>query len=235
MESYYLIYNICIKFFLFILIINLILEKGSHHKEIKDLEDYFSLSICQLLYFTINYKCSTNFHLNNNFYNDILEINNNINLFINIKKSQLENILLLLGIVPFLKNKSTLFYKINDKEVYIFFKKIFNKKIKYKMIKLDYNDLLSFNINLKKLLYYKWKLIPTKSVLDNLRHIINNYYNETNLDLFQKSLNINYKSFIYDKINKMTDEEIQNLLSKFNINNLFIKKKILEYMKKINV
>ena len=103
------------------------------------------------------------------------------------------------------------------------------------MNKLDYNDLLSFNINLKKLLYYKWKLIPTKSVLDNLRHIINNYYNETNLDLFQKSLNINYKSFIYDKINKMTDEEIQNLLSKFNINNLFIKKKILEYMKKINV
>ena len=64
---------------------------------------------------------------------------------------------------------------------------------------------------MNKVLYYKCKLIPKKLVLDNLRHIINNYYNknETNLDSFQKSLNINYKLFIQNKIKKKTDKEIK--------------------------
>jgi hypothetical protein len=69
----------------------------------------------------------------------------------NIKIPKLENIFLLLGIIPLLKNNSTLSYKINNKGIYKLFKKILNKKIKYKVIKLDYNYLLYFNKIMKVL------------------------------------------------------------------------------------
>jgi len=219
MRIYYFIYKICIKLFLCFLIVSLILEKKCHPKEGNNLEYYFGQSICKLLYFALNYNCSINFFTNNNFYNDILEINSNINLLMNIKQPNLENIFLLLGIIPFLKNNSTLSYKINSKEAYKFFKKILNRKIKYKVIKIDYNDLFFFNNNMKKLLYYIWELIPKKFMLDNFRYIINNYYNETNLVVFEESLNMNYKAYIQNKIIEMTYENIKNLLSKLIIIN----------------
>ena len=235
MEIYYLIYSILIKFFLIFLIVNLILEKENNQKEVNGLEYYFSQSICKLLFFTINYKCNINCFTNDNFYNDILEINSNANLLINIKKSNFENILLLLGIIPFLKNNTTLSYKINSKGIYNIFKKILIKKIKNKIIKLDYNDLPSFNLQMKKLLYYEWELIPRQFLLDNLRYIINNYYNESNLAVFEESLNLNYKSYIQNKKFEMTYEEIKILLSKLNIINFIYKKEMLEYMKNRNV
>ena len=219
MENYNLIDNICIKFFLFFLIINVILEHEYHKKEFNDLEYYFSQSICQFLYFTINYKCTINFFLNDNIYNDILDINNNINLLINIKKSKLENIFLLLGIIPFLKKNSTLSYKINNKGIYKLFKNILNDKMKNKIIKFGCNDLYSFNKIMTKLLYYNWELIPKKLMLDHFRYIVNNYYNDQNLILFQESLNMNYKSYIQSKRNELTYVELTNLLSKLIIIN----------------
>ena len=216
MKTIYLIYNICLKLFLFFLIINLIFEKECHQKEGNDLEYIFSKSICKLLYFTLNYNCSLQFFSNDNFYNDILEINSDINLLMNIKRQKLENIFLLLGIIPLLKNNSTLSYKINNKGIYNLFKKILNKKIKYKVIKLDYNYLLYFNKIMKVLLYYIWELIPKQFMLNNIRYFINNYYNESNLVVFEESLNLNYKSYIQNKLNEMTFEKIKNLLSKFH-------------------
>jgi hypothetical protein len=214
MEIYNLIDSICLKVFLFFLIVNLIIEQEFHNKEVNDdLENFFSHSICKLLYFALNYNCSINCFTNDNFYNDILEINSNINLLINIKKTKLENMFLLLGIIPFLKNNSTLTYKIKDKGIYKLFKDI-KKNIKYKIIKLEYNYLFIFNKIIKKLLYYKWELIPNQFMLNNLRYIINNYYNESSLAIFQKSLNLNYKLYIQKK-NEMTYKEIKNLLSKF--------------------
>jgi len=215
MDKYNLVDYTFFKLLLFFLIINLILELEYNKKEVNDLEDYFSQSICQLLFFSINYKCSFNFHTNDNFYNDIIDINSNVNLLMNIKISKLENLFLLLTIIPFLKNNSTLSYKIKDKIIYKSFKKIFNKKIKKKIINLDYNDFNSFNKNMKKLLYYKWELIPNQFILDNLRYIINHYYNESNLEVFQKSLNMNYRLYIQNKNNKMTYKEIKHLLSKY--------------------
>ena len=144
-----------------------------------------------------------------------MEINRNINLLINVKKSKLENILLLLGIIPFLKNNSTLSYKINNKEINFFFKKTFkNKRIKYKIIKFDYNDLNIFNEKINELLNYKWELIPEKFILDNLRYVIDNFYNESSFEIFQKSLNKNYAFFIKIKKKEMTYENIESLLSK---------------------
>jgi hypothetical protein len=81
MEIYNLIDSICLKVFLFFLIVNLIIEQEFHNKEVNDdLENFFSHSICKLLYFALNYNCSINCFTNDNFYNDILEINSNINL-----------------------------------------------------------------------------------------------------------------------------------------------------------
>ena len=216
MDKYNLIDSIWFKFLLFFLIVNLIFEQDHNKKEVNDLEGYFRQSLCQLLFFSINYKCTFNFYTNDNFYNDILQINSNINLLMNIKNSKLENLFLLLSIIPFLKNNSTLSYTIKDKEIYKIFKKIFNKRIKYKIINFDYNDFYSFNKKMIKLLYYKWELIPKQFMLNNLRYIINNYYNEPNLEVLQKSLNMNYKSYIQNKINEMTNEEIKNLLSKYS-------------------
>ena len=63
-------------------------------------------------------------------------------------------------------------------------------------------------------------------MLDNLRFIINNYYyNEANLDIYQKSLNLNYKSYILNKKNEMTYDEIKNLLSKLIIIYFILKRK----------
>jgi hypothetical protein len=166
-----------------------------------------------------------NFFTNVNIYNDILEYNSNVNLLINIKKSKLENIILLLGIFPFLKNNSTLSYKINNKGIYKIFKAILNKTIKYKVIKFDYNDIHTFNKKMKKILNYEWELVPKKYILDNLRSIINNYYNEINLDVFQKSLNMNYKSYILNQKNGMTYDEIKNFLSKLIIIYFILKRK----------
>lgn len=191
------------------------LELEYNKKGVNDLEDYLSQSICQLLFFSINYKCSFNFYTNDNFYNDMLDVNCNVNLLMNIKISKLENLVLLLTIIPFLRNNSTLSYKIKDKKIYQSFKKIFIKKIKHKIINLDYNDFHSFNNNLKKILYYKWELIPKQFILNNLRYIINHYYNESNLEVLQESLNMNYKAYIQNKINKLTYKEIKNLLSKY--------------------
>ena len=224
MKNYNLIDNISIKFFIFFLIINLIHEHENNKNEFNELEYYFSQSICQFLFFTINYKCSMNFFLNDNIYNDILEINSNVNLLINIKKSKLENIFLILSIIPFLKNNSTLSYKINNKGIYKFFRKI-NKKIKYKVIKFGYNDLFSFNKMMKKLFNYDWELIPKKLMLDNLRYIINNYYNDTNLILLQESLNMNYQSYIKNNKNEMNYNELKDLLSKLIIINFIQKRK----------
>ena len=144
-----------------------------------------------------------------------MEINPDINLLINIKKSELENILLLLGIIPFLKNNSTLSYKINKKEINIYLKKTFNnKKIKNRIIKFDFNDFKIFNGKINELLNYKWELVPGKFILDNIRYVLNNYYNESNFEIFQKSSYMNYKFFIQDKKKEMTYEDIESLLSK---------------------
>ena len=112
------------------------------------------------------------------------------------------------------KNLST---NIKNKEIYNYIKKIFkNKRIKHKIIKLNYNDFYKFNEKLDELLSYKWELIPEKVMLDNLRYIINNYYNESNFNIFQKSLYVNYDLYIQRKRKEITYSDLVSLLSKCN-------------------
>ena len=202
--------------FFIIIVIIIILDQDCHKKDFNKLEDYFSQSICNFFYFTINYNCTSKFN-NKDFYEDVLEINNNIDLLMNIKISKLENIILLLGIIPFLKKNSTLSYKINNKEIFNFIKKIFkNKKIKHRIIKLNYNDFNTLKEKVEELLNYKWELIPEKVMLDNLRYIINNYYNESSFNIYQKSLYMNYHLYIQRKRKEITYSDLVSLLSKCN-------------------
>jgi hypothetical protein len=230
---YKTIKNKIIKFFLLFLItiiIITILDEDYHKKDINNLEYYFGQSICTFFYFTINYNCYSKF-INNDFYEDVLEINNNIDLLMNIKISKLENIVLLLGIIPFLKKNSTLSYKINNKEIYNYIKKsLKTKKIKHKSIKLDYNDFDTFNEKMNELLNYKWELIPEKVMLDNLRYIINNYYNESNFNIFQKSLYMNYDFYIQRKREEIAYRDLISLLSKCFIKSIYIQNRKYWYI-----
>jgi len=214
-DKVYNIKNIFIKFFLLINVLIIFFDKELYKKDINYLEDYFSQSICNFFYLSINYNCPSKLSMNNDFYEEALGINNNIDLLINIKISKLESIILLLGILPFLKNNSTLCYKTNSKENYNFVKKFFkNKKIKHKIIKFDYNDFNTFNEKIVELLNYKWEIIPEKFILDNIRYIINNYYNESNFDIYQKSLYINYNFYIQKAKIDINLKDLVSLLSK---------------------
>ena len=76
------------------------------------------------------------------------------------------------------------------------------------------NDFNAFNEIIEELLNYKWEMIPDKVMLDNLRYIINNYYNESNFNIFQKSLYMNYDFYIKRKRKEITYSDLVSLLSK---------------------
>lgn len=204
-----------IKFFIIILIL-IINQKNKINQDNNSLEYYFISSICKFLHFKTNYNCSKNIFIDDNFYEQISEINSNINLFINIQKTKIENIFLLIGVIPFLKNNSTIIFRINKKEIYQLFKNIFiYKKINNKIIKIYEYDLQYLNEKFNDLMNYKWEFIPKKIMINNFRYIINNYYNEYCLEIFDQSLNLNYKYYIHNNKNKLSLEDIKDLMSKF--------------------
>ena len=211
------IINLVLRIIIIFLILFSIFDQNN--KRIEDnnsLENYFSYSICNCLIFRMNYNCSNNIFIDNNFYENILEINQKINLFINIKKTKIENIFILIGIIPFLKYNSSIIYKINKKEIFKLFKNIFKKKkIKNKIIKLNEYNFIYFIQNFNELINYKWEIIPKKSISNNIRYIINNYFNESCLEIFDKSLNFNFKYYLQNEKKKLSLEEINDLTSKF--------------------
>jgi hypothetical protein len=71
--------NICIKLFLFFIVINIIIEENNKKKETYKLSNFYSKSICKFFYFTINYNCQAKIFSRTSFYDEILEINRNIN------------------------------------------------------------------------------------------------------------------------------------------------------------
>ena len=186
-------------------------------KSIEDnnsLEDYFAQTLCKYFHFERNYNCYNNLFNNTKIYDDLIEINQNIDLIVNIKKTTIENIFLLIGIFPFLKNNSTITFTIKDKRIYKLFKsKYKNKKLKRKIIINKY-DFLLFNEKFNELINYKWELIPNRNISKTIRFIINNYYNETCLYIFDKSLNLNFKYYIENIKNRLSKKQIKNLMCK---------------------
>ena len=152
------------------------------------------------------------------FKNLFKENKNNINKLINANRTKIENIFILIGIMPYLSNNKILLRK-NILKINQFLE---IKNNKYRLNKYDIN----FNNTtiVKDLLYYKWEIIPNNNLIKNLRYVINQYYNEYCLEIFDKSLNLNFKYYINNNINKLSLENIKDLMSKLKYFSFFYRK-----------
>ena len=138
---------------------------------------------------------------------------NNFNLLLSKKKTKIENIFTLIAAIPFLKYK--IIIKKKNKEIYRFCRDIFRIKKNKKIIiinKVYYNYIIK---NIKYLIYYKWELIPKIYSINYLRYIINNYYNEICLEIFDKALTLNLRKYIEINKKNFSFKDINNLMSKF--------------------
>ena len=108
-------------------------------------------------------------------------------------------------------------FKINDKEIYILFKCIFkNRKIR-KINNISIYDYPILEENFNDLINYKWELIPNHNIQKILRFIINKYYNETCVDIFDKSLNFNLKNYINNRKKELSIKQIKQLMCKYKL------------------
>lgn len=166
---------------------------------------------------------------NNDLLIELYNIYNNNKLFFNINnhlnesiyyllskttKTKIKKIFAIISLIPFLKSNKI---KVKNRN------KIINELIKnfipinkfkknYKCDKKKYQSF--YQIEFNDLLYYKWDKIPDVNLINNVRSIINNYYSELYLTIFDKSLNYNLKYFIKDNFKKFSTKDIKDLISK---------------------
>ena len=116
--------------------------------------------------------------------------------------------------MPFLKpNEIIINHK--NKEINELFKKILSiKKIKNNKLIIKEKDFNKFQNKIDVLLYNKWDFIPDFNLINNLRYIINNYYDEKCLGIFDKSLNLNFNYFIRNNYNHLSFDYLDKLMSK---------------------
>ena len=82
------------------------------------------------------------------------------------------------------------------------------------MIKLKKEDFGEKQNELIKLLNYEWEIIPSIKIINFMRYIINNYYHEDCLTIFDTSLNLNYKVYIEKNRNNISLKMKSELISK---------------------
>ena len=208
-----------------ILLIVLIIIKSFIQKVIYNIEDtkdndnfdsYYSKYICN--FFILNYEknCINEILSDYNFFYNIKKIKPNINLLLHINKSLIKNLLVIIGIIPFLKYNSTLQLKINNNKRNQVINYLFNyKNIKQRKIIIDINDLEVIKDNFSRLINYRWEFFPGKRLLDNFRYIINNFYDESCSDILDKALNKNYQYYIKENRNYLSEKTYGKLLSKY--------------------
>lgn len=149
-----------------------------------------------------------------NFFNEINETSRNITLLIELNRTNIENLIILIGTIPFVKNNSIFLYHVKNVKTYEIIKKILrNKTISNKNIIMTEKDFQLIKKNIIKFLNYKWELIPNQNILNIIRFALNNYYNEVDFQLFDKILNINFKYYINSNI--LSIDAITSLMSKF--------------------
>ena len=188
----------------------LLLFKKIYRISNSELETYYSQYLCSLLILNNGKYCLNEVLNNYDFFYFIKGIRKNVNLSI------IENIIILLGIIPFLKNNSIIRYGINTYESNKLYKKLFSyKKIKNGKIHIDFSDFKTVKTDFNNLINYIWEFIPQKQILDNLRYIISNYYNDSCANIFEKTLNRNYEYFIkYNKSIVFNNSFKKELISK---------------------
>lgn len=174
-------------------------------------ESYYSQYLCSLLILKNGKSCIKEVLNNYDFFYFIKDFRKNVDLSINIKRAPLiENIMIIIGIIPFLKYNSVIRYYANTDEIY---KKLgnlfFYKNIKSREINIDFFDFETVKIKFNNLINYIWETIPPKQILDNIRYIISNYYDDSCLYIFEKSLNHNYEYFIKNNEKIVSSDEFK--------------------------
>ena len=89
-------------------------------------------------------------------------------------------------------------------------KEIFNNNT----LRITRKDIYYLIVNFNELWNYKWEIFPELEEINKVRYIINNYYNESFLEIFDKALNFNLRLYIQNKKNKFSLKEIKQLMSK---------------------
>ena len=141
---------------------------------------------------------------NNNklFFNKHNHLNESISyLLSNTKKIKIEKIFAIISLIPFLRSHK-IKVKIRNKIIHELIRTI----IPINGFRKNYKDIKKTNknyylIDFSDLLYYKWNKIPDINLINNVRFIINNYYSELYLTIFDKALNLNLKYFIKSNYN----------------------------------
>lgn len=186
------------------------------------LDIYYSKCLCNFFILSNEKSCIIELFNNYNFFYDIKDIKKNVNLYIDNQKTFIENLVLIIAIIPFLKYNSSIYYNNNNRAINKLLKIAFGyNNTNNKKIIVNIKDLGKIKKHFHKLINYKWELIPSQKVLDNLRYIINNYYDDSCLNAFDKSVNKNYNYYIKNNIHNLSETEIEKLLSKLRIFLLF--------------
>ena len=179
-----------------------------------------------ILAFILYLKFDSNNIFINNFKNEHYNNNHYVEFMINISKKNLcdllnekkyknEIIILLINYIKFIKKKNII-NKNKNKKTYLLLKNIYkNKFYKEEYIGIYKNDYYYLIQQFDEIINYKWEIIPEKILIDNLRYIIRNYYNEKCLEAFDKALNYNLRIYIQNNKNNFSYQEISHLMSKY--------------------
>jgi hypothetical protein len=163
--------------------------------------------------------------INNQDFQFMKDINKNkFNLILSKKKNRIEIIFILIQAIPYI-NKKIIIEKKNNEEVFEILKNIFHiEKLKKDILYIRKNNIDYIIQNFNELIYYKWEYLPNTNLINSLRYIISNYYNENCLELFDKALNLNFEDYINKNKSNFTSKNINKLMSKFVFILFFIRK-----------
>ena len=210
------------KFFSVLLIIFVVISclnkktKKSIHLINNDLEKDISYFLCNILIFQSDFNCNKEIFININFFDEYLSIKNEFNLLIYGKDTKIENLLILIIIIPFIKMNLKLRYKINEKKFIAIFGNLFSYTLMKGNIIMQLNSYDSFENKRKliNLLNYDWEIIPSKNIINILRYVINHFYANSSISAFDKLLNMNFKKYISINLYKLNETIKNELISK---------------------
>ena len=213
--------NVKFKPYVFIIIIFIIIYElapiNLNQKINNSLENHIRKYFCKLFIFENNYNCSKEIFINDNFFYDAKSVSKNKELLIKAKNTKIINLFLLIALIPFYELESKLIYKINKKDSFSIYINKYGKKINNNLIKLKKEDFGEKQNELINLLNYEWEIIPSIKIINFLRYIINNFYHEDCLAIFDTSLNLNFKLYIENNRNIISLIRKSELISKKNI------------------
>lgn len=172
-----------------------------------------------------NNNCNDNINLskyiNYTFFTIMNKLNSNDSSFLlKENNTRIENIFILTEIMPFIKRNIIIKEK-NNKEIFQLCKHIFKEKKITNILIINKNDFYYFINNFNRIIFYEWELIPKINLINKLRYLINNFYNENCLNSFDKALNFNLNKYIKKNKNTFSFHDINNLMSEY-YNYLFI-------------